>query len=63
MVTALTQFAAAGCRFLVAGRVHDSGEFHRLEHVNLPAELRGLFDEIPEGAFRVDVSSTQLRRA
>jgi nicotinamide mononucleotide (NMN) deamidase PncC len=63
MVEALTRFGAAGCRFLVAGRVHKSGEFHRLEQVNLPAELCGLFEEIPESEFRLDVSSTQLRQA
>jgi nicotinamide mononucleotide (NMN) deamidase PncC len=61
MTEALSQFGVAGCRFLVAGRVQASGEFHRLEHVNLPAALRGLFDEIPENEFRADVSSTQLR--
>ena len=30
---------------------------------NLPAELCGLFEEIPESEFRVDLSSTQLRQA
>ena len=71
----LLQFARllhAGCRFLVAGRLgrradgnvqDDLDSFLTLADVEVPAELQemGLFEEIPESAFRMDLSSTALR--
>lgn len=50
------------CRFLVAGRV-DEGEFQGLNKLLVPEEVRDLFTEIPETAFRCDLSSTELRVA
>ncbi|MBS0263317.1 MAG: hypothetical protein JSS02_15350 [Planctomycetes bacterium] len=59
---ALTQVRAHGCRFLVAGRL--VGErFETLADVEVPVEFQDLFTAIPAEAFRVDLSSTQLRRA
>ena len=49
-----------GMRFIVAGRTHE-GDFQTLEHADLPAEFASMFQGIPEGLFRADVSSTELR--
>jgi hypothetical protein len=38
------------------------GRFRVLSDLNLPEPLARLCDEIPEGVFRHDVSSTELRR-
>jgi nicotinic acid mononucleotide adenylyltransferase len=61
MAAALAEIQAAGCRFLVAGR-HYAGTYRAPHDVTIPAPLRSMFDFIPEGEFRVDVSSTELRR-
>ena len=52
---------AAGCRFLVAGRLRDD-QFITLRDVELPEGYRELFEQIPEEGFRVDVSSTAIRQ-
>jgi hypothetical protein len=68
------QFAALalrGCSFLVAGRRDAaSGRFLTLRDLEVPEALRHgsgdgapLFAELPEEAFRADVSSTELRAA
>jgi hypothetical protein len=58
---ALGQVRASRCRFLVAGR--KSGDaFQTLADVHVPPEFSDLFRAIPEESFRVDVSSTELRR-
>jgi hypothetical protein len=59
---ALAGIREAGCRFLVAGRVDDRGRFTGLEDLKIPAGFQELFSAIPEGRFRVDLSSTLLRR-
>ena len=61
MLRALAEMWGAGSRFAVAGRIDATDAFHTLADVNLPAGFRPLFTDIPEGAFRSDVSSTQLR--
>ena len=53
--------AAAGCRFLVAGRAVDQ-KFMTLQQVELPAAYHNLFEQIPEDKFRVDISSTDIRQ-
>jgi nicotinamide mononucleotide (NMN) deamidase PncC len=60
MMMALAEMLAAGTRFLVAGR-EDQGAFKTLSDVPIPEGLEGLFQGIPEGQFREDISSTQLR--
>ena len=50
-----------GCRFLVAGRAEADGRFVGADEVNVPLEHRDLFRAVPEAAFRVDLSSTELR--
>ena len=63
MLTALAEMWGSGCRFSVAGRVDESGVFRTLADVNLPAGFHPLFSDIPESAFRSDVSSTAIRDA
>lgn len=60
MVSALVEIRSLGCSFLVAGRSVD-GRFTTLHDVDYPAFLSDLFREIPESAFREDVSSTEIR--
>ena len=57
---ALEEIRAAGCRFLVAGRI-EGGEFRTLEDMAIPRGFADLFQAIPESAFRADLSSTELR--
>lgn len=61
MLSALTEIAALGCRFLVAGRLDDQGLFRGLADVAMPARFAALFTAIPETLFRNDLSSTTLR--
>ena len=63
MLTALAEMWAAGCRFAVAGRTDNAGNFQTLANVNLPAGFHPLFTNIPETNFRADVSSTELRKS
>jgi nicotinamide mononucleotide (NMN) deamidase PncC len=58
---AIETIARSECRFLVFGRAFD-GEFHGISVYEVPQALRQLCEEVPESAFREDVSSTELRR-
>ncbi|MBX3426519.1 MAG: hypothetical protein KF688_12630 [Pirellulales bacterium] len=58
---ALAELATLGCRFLVFGRA-EAERFATLGTLPLPPALSQLCDEVPEAAFRSDVSSTALRR-
>jgi hypothetical protein len=60
---ALAFFRRQGCRFLVAGRSDSTGHFLLLDDLGIGPELRDLFEPIPQSAFHVDLSSTQLREA
>jgi nicotinic acid mononucleotide adenylyltransferase/nicotinamide mononucleotide (NMN) deamidase PncC len=60
MHAALNRIRAAGCRFLVAGRMQD-GRFHTLADVAVPPDLHDMFIALPEQRFRSDISSTELR--
>ena len=62
MIAALEDIRRQGCRFLVAGRA-DGDAFRTLDDVAIPRGFEGLFDAIPESAFRCDLSSTELRVA
>jgi len=57
---ALAIMAESGCRFLVFGRSTD-GKFRTLSELNLPEPLRAICDEVPEGDYRNDISSTSIR--
>ena len=61
MRAALSELRELGCGFLVAGRVED-GVFRTLDSLSVPTEYADMFTQIPESAFREDVSSTELRR-
>lgn len=62
MLSSLDEIRGSGCSFLVAARL--IGErIVRLSDLTLPAGVRDLFQELPEADFRMDVSSTELRRA
>jgi hypothetical protein len=61
MRDALEQIGRHGCRFLVAGRA-DGERFRTLADVALPEYCCELFEAISEADFRLDLSSTQLRR-
>jgi hypothetical protein len=61
MAEGLASIRERGCRFLVAGRAGADAAFLRLADLALPTEFRDLFTEIPEQAFRLDISSTALR--
>jgi nicotinamide mononucleotide (NMN) deamidase PncC len=62
MRQALATIRAHGCRFLVAGRIDAQGQFVGLESAGIPAEFADLFAGIAAADFRLDVSSTQLRK-
>ena len=57
---AIAEIDRLGCRFLVFGRVL-SGEFRQIENLNIPARLEAICSAVPESAYRMDVSSTELR--
>ncbi|XP_058087804.1 uncharacterized protein LOC131234843 isoform X1 [Magnolia sinica] len=52
----------SGCTFLVGGRNVD-GVFKVLEDFDIPEELKDMFISIPKEAFRVDISSTEIRKS
>ncbi len=58
---ALADLLDLRCRFLVAGR-YDDEHFMTLADVEIPTGFEVLFEELPEAEFRVDLSSTQIRR-
>lgn len=61
MLQALNVIRENACRFLVAGRADESGEFHSIYDLHIPDGLQSLFQEIPARQFRKDISSTELR--
>jgi hypothetical protein len=62
MILALNQIQSVGCDFLVAGRINDA-TFKTLADVKIPTVFQDIFKEIPESAFRSDISSTEIRLA
>ncbi|PNY10796.1 nucleotidyltransferase, partial [Trifolium pratense] len=50
-----------GCTFLVGGRNVD-GAFKVLDDLNIPEELKDMFISIPAEQFRMDISSTDIRK-
>ena len=63
VVRALDEIRSHGGRFFVVGRVDPAGRFVDVGGVAIPVGYRDMFQGIGEGEFRVDVSSTELRRA
>jgi nicotinamide mononucleotide (NMN) deamidase PncC len=62
MHAALAELRKLGARFLVAGRLTDSG-FLTFDSLAVPTGFGDLFASIPESRFRADISSTGLRKA
>ena len=60
LTRAFERIREAGARFLVAGRAGEEG-FRTLSDLGVPATFEDLFEPLP--AFRVDLSSTELRAA
>lgn len=58
---ALAELRALGCRFLVYGRCHQ-GTFTTSADLALPADLAAMCSAVPETEFRMDISSTAIRR-
>ncbi|KAG0456402.1 hypothetical protein HPP92_024190 [Vanilla planifolia] len=52
---------SSGSRFLVGGRMVD-GVFKVLEDFDVPQELNDMFISIPADRFRMDISSTEIRK-
>ncbi len=59
---ALRKLLARGCRLVVGGRTDSKGAFRMWDGGGLAEEFAGLFVPLAEADFRVDVSSTELRR-
>ncbi|KAL6957971.1 hypothetical protein U1Q18_042629 [Sarracenia purpurea var. burkii] len=62
MVETLNGCKRTGCVFLVGGR-NVNGVFKVLEDFDIPEELRDMFIPIPEETFRMDISSTEIRKS
>ena len=62
MAAAFQKFAVLECKFLVFGRVQGD-KFISLSDLQLPDELASLCEEVPESEFRLDISSSELRKA
>jgi len=62
MHAALAAIQEAGCRFLVAGRQWQ-GRFRTSTDLSIPVGFSDLFEELPEGDFRIDTSSTNVRES
>ena len=60
MEEGLGEMATGGCHFLVAGRLHES-VFRTMESIEVSERWRDMLSGIPEKAFRMDVSSTEIR--
>ncbi|ESQ39960.1 hypothetical protein EUTSA_v10000909mg [Eutrema salsugineum] len=61
MLEILGDCKRTGCTFLVGGRNVD-GVFKVLEDIDIPEEISEMFISIPEEKFRMDISSTELRK-
>jgi nicotinic acid mononucleotide adenylyltransferase len=61
MYAALDEIRQRGCRFLVAGRKGEDGQYHSAPSLDVPAGFDDLFQPMP--GFRHDISSTELRQS
>jgi hypothetical protein len=62
LARSLERIRDLGCRFFVGGRLHADGRFVEVGGVPVPDGYRDLFAGPDEREFRVDVSSTEMRR-
>ncbi|KAK7390892.1 hypothetical protein VNO78_19071 [Psophocarpus tetragonolobus] len=61
MLNILVGCKETGCTFLVGGRNVD-GAFKVLEDIDVPEELKDMFVSVPAEQFRMDISSTEIRK-
>lgn len=61
MIEAMREIESCGCYFIVGGRAKGE-EWIDMSHVNIPPQIRHMFIPIKPEDFRVDISSTDLRR-
>ena len=61
MLAALERLRELECRFLVACRADERGQWIGRRDLPIPPAFAELFEEIPQERFRWDISSTQLR--
>lgn len=67
MIASLIDMKSRGCKFLVAGRLEQRKDdiqskwFQTLDDVPVPSGLSDMFEAIPSGKFRADVSSSEIR--
>lgn len=62
MLDALEEIGASDGHFLVAARVDGQGRLVTLGDISIPRRFADLFTEIPAARFRVDTSSSEIRR-
>ncbi|KAL2509662.1 Nucleotidylyl transferase superfamily protein [Forsythia ovata] len=62
MLKILLECKNTGCIFLVGGRDVD-GVLKVLDDFDIPEELKDMFISIPVERFRMDISSTEIRRS
>ena len=60
---ALEEIGSGGGRFLVAVRIDAEGRVRTLRDIAIPPRFSDLFTEIPESRFRMDTSSSAIRRS
>ncbi|TKY50884.1 hypothetical protein E2542_SST22390 [Spatholobus suberectus] len=61
MLKILVGCKETGCTFLVGGRNVDCA-FKVLDDIDVPEELKDMFVSIPAEQFRMDISSTEIRK-
>jgi hypothetical protein len=61
MLLALEEIGGLGASFLVAVRVDAAGRVRGLSDIAVPGRYTDLFTPIPEGRFRMDLSSSAIR--
>lgn len=62
LIAALAEISRLSCKFLVAGRSGEDGYFHLAADLPIPGGFEELFQPIPAEQFRLDISSTELRK-
>ncbi len=62
MIAALDEIKDQNCGFLVAGRKGKNGVYVSPDMLQVPTEYQSLFQSIPDGLFRRDISSSELRK-
>ena len=62
LTDSIREIAARGCRFLAFGRLDTSGAFQTASQLRILQPLSEIVDEVPESQFRVDLSSTAIRK-